>query len=116
MKKIVYFILTLFILTSCSKTGDNVKENKKMQMEEKVMNFQEITGQEVESKLKDENFVIVDVRTLGEYNGGHIEETIPVPMDAVILSLLIEIGRCSTLRAITLWIPSRTLSIPAFQI
>ena len=38
MKKIVYFILTLFILTSCSKTGDNVKENKKMQTEEKVMN------------------------------------------------------------------------------
>ena len=84
MKKIVYFILTLFILTSCSKTGDNVKENKKMQTEEKVMNFQEITGQEVESKLKDENFVIVDVRTPGEYNGGHIEGALNIVLDDIL--------------------------------
>lgn len=84
MKKIVYFILTLFILTSCSKTGDNVKENKKMQTEEKVMNFQEITGQEVESKLKDENFVIVDVRTPGEYNSGHVEGALNIVLDDIL--------------------------------
>lgn len=48
------------------------------------MNFQEITGQEVESKLKDENFVIVDVRTPGEYNSGHVEGALNIVLDDIL--------------------------------
>ena len=75
-----------------------------------------VTSRHADSTLYSEICLSACLRIVLRFSLNRMLLLIPVPMDAVILSLLIEIGRCSTLRATTLWIPSRTLSIPVFQI
>lgn len=61
MKKIV-ILICLFILTcGCSNSKDN----------------------EIEKIMKEEDYIIVDVRTQAEYNQGHIKGAINIPYDII---------------------------------
>ena len=72
MKKVVNILIILgvtMLLTSC-KVGSAKYEN--------------ITAQEAKELMdNEENYVILDVRTLDEYNSGHIENAILIPNDEI---------------------------------
>lgn len=68
MKKIILLVLILIIICGCS--------NKKNTKLSKI--------------LKDDNYIIVDVRTKEEYNEGHIVEAINIPYDVIEKSSMLD--------------------------
>lgn len=66
MKKVLLFIFSILLLCSCAKK------------EEKSMTFEDIQ--------KEDNYIIVDVRTPEEYESGHVVGAINVPYDVILES------------------------------
>ena len=75
MKKLIWILLSIFVLTACGQA----KENK----QEAV--YVNITAQEAK-KIMDsqEGYVILDTRTQEEYDAGHIPGAILIPYDEIL--------------------------------
>jgi rhodanese-related sulfurtransferase len=78
MKKIMFIILIIasLLMISCNNSEQSVDENE---TEGKVMM---ISPEEAKENLdEDSEIVLLDVRTPGEYESGHIEDAVLLPLD-----------------------------------
>jgi len=75
MKKILIGFVVLCCLTGCS-SNNHSKDTPK---------YHTISTEEVFEEIENENssVYIVDVRTLPEYNSGHIKKAINIPLDQI---------------------------------
>ena len=70
MKKLIFLLLGVMLLTACGQTGENTKE----------ATFVSITAQEAKKIIyTEEDCIILDVRTQEEYDEGHIPDAILIP-------------------------------------
>jgi len=69
MKKGLIVLLLLIVLCGCNKK-EEIKENKTS-----TIDYKEI--------LKENNYMIIDVRTKEEYQSGHIKGAINIPYDEI---------------------------------
>ena len=70
---------------SCSKSG-NEKETLAMSKEVKVgkkAEYKKITSDEAKKMMETQKVIVVDVRTLEEYNERHIPNAISVPLETI---------------------------------
>ena len=70
---------------SCSKTG-NEKQDLVMSKEAKTgkkAEYKKITSDEAKKMMETQKVIVVDVRTLEEYNEGHIPNAISVPLETI---------------------------------
>ena len=70
---------------SCSKTG-NEKKDLTMSKEAKAgkkAEYKKITSDEAKKMMETQKVIVVDVRTLEEYNEGHIPNAISVPLETI---------------------------------
>ena len=70
---------------SCSKTG-NEKQDLVMSKEGKTgkkAEYKKITSDEAKKMMETQKAIVVDVRTLEEYNEGHIPNAISVPLETI---------------------------------
>ncbi|ACV39531.1 rhodanese-like domain-containing protein [Leptotrichia buccalis] len=70
---------------SCSKTG-NEKQDLVMSKEAKngkKVEYKKITSDEAKKMMETQKAIVVDVRTLEEYNEGHIPNAISVPLETI---------------------------------
>ena len=70
---------------SCSKSG-NEKGTLAMSKEVKVgkkAEYKKITSDEAKKMMETQKVIVVDVRTLEEYNEGHIPNAISVPLETI---------------------------------
>ena len=70
---------------SCSKTGN---EKQSLTMSKEVKNgkkaeYKKITSDEAKKMMETQKVIVVDVRTLEEYNEGHIPNAISVPLETI---------------------------------
>lgn len=70
---------------SCSKTGN---EKQDLVMSKKAKNgkkaeYKKITSDEAKKMMETQKVIVVDVRTLEEYNEGHIPNAISVPLETI---------------------------------
>ncbi|MGL5085900.1 MAG: rhodanese-like domain-containing protein [Clostridium sp.] len=73
-------IISVFVLGGCSK---NIQINEDSSSIEKTnIEFTKISSDEAKEVINNEDdIIILDVRTLEEYNSGHIENSILIPVD-----------------------------------
>lgn len=82
MKKIIYIILISVILIG----GIIMLSDKK---EENKANIQYVSMNEIKTIMKEnENYIILDVRTIEEYNEGHIPNAICIPNETIDESII----------------------------
>ena len=82
MKKIIYIILISVILIG----GIIMLSNKK---EENKANIQYVSMNEIKTIMEEnENYIILDVRTIEEYNEGHIPNAICIPNETIDESII----------------------------
>ena len=70
---------------SCSKSG-NEKGTLAMSKEVKVgkkAEYKKITSDEAKKMMETQKVIVVDVRTLEEYNEGHIPNAISIPLETI---------------------------------
>ena len=70
---------------SCGKTGSE-KQTVKMSKEvegEKKAEYKKITSDEAKKMMETEKTIVVDVRTIEEYNEGHIPNAVSIPLDTI---------------------------------
>mgnify|MGYP000953135677 FL=1 len=70
---------------SCSKTG-NEKQSLTMSKESKngkKAEYKKITSDEAKKMMETQKVIVVDVRTLEEYNEGHIPNAISIPLETI---------------------------------
>lgn len=70
---------------SCSKT-ENEKQSLTMSKEVKngkKAEYKKITSDEAKKMMETQKVIVVDVRTLEEYNEGHIPNAISVPLETI---------------------------------
>ena len=70
---------------SCSKTGN---EKQSLTMSKEVKNrkkteYKKVTSDEAKKMMETQKVIVVDVRTLEEYNEGHIPNAISVPLETI---------------------------------
>ena len=70
---------------SCSKTGN---EKQSLTISKEVKNgkkaeYKKITSDEAKKMMETQKVIVVDVRTLEEYNEGHIPNAISVPLETI---------------------------------
>lgn len=76
MKKIIYISLIIIIVIGVILMLINKQEEKS--------NIQYVSMEEVKTIMKEnENYVILDVRTIEEYNEGHIPHAICIPNETI---------------------------------
>ena len=70
MKKLIFLLLGVMLLTACGQTAENTKEAA----------FVSITAQEAKEIMDtEEDCIILDVRTQEEYDEGHIPAAVLIP-------------------------------------
>jgi rhodanese-related sulfurtransferase len=73
-KLLALLILALIIFSGCSNN-----------LEKTDSGYKKISAEEAKIRIdKDKNVIIVDVRTLEEYNEGHIENAILIPNETIL--------------------------------
>lgn len=87
MKKmfLIFMVLCLAILSGCVPQSEKVPitstttEGEVITMNQ-VLGYEQITGSEAKSLMDTENdYIIIDARTIEEFEGGHIEGAILIP-------------------------------------
>ena len=70
MKRIIPFLLALFLLTGC---GGNAADGT----------YQQITQEEAKEMMDTQEVIILDVREQGEYDSGHIPGAVLLPVGSI---------------------------------
>ena len=74
MKKILFFLLALMLLTACGQTKENDREAV----------YMNITAEEAKAIMDiEEDYIILDVRTQEEYDQGHIPGAIVISHEEI---------------------------------
>lgn len=69
VKKSILLILAFILITGCGKEIEmNITANKKLNLEQ---------------VLKEDNYIVIDVRTKEEYENGHVIQSINIPYDEI---------------------------------
>lgn len=76
MKKIIIGLIVLCLFTGCGSKNDS---------KDSTPNNHNISAEEVFQEIESEesHLYIIDVRTLSEYNSGHIKTAVNVPLDKI---------------------------------
>ena len=75
MKKWIFIILAMMLLTACGQKKENAPEGS----------YMNITAQQAKEIMDTEDgYVILDTRTQEEYNQGHIPNAILIPYDEIL--------------------------------
>ena len=64
MKKVVSLIVLCLIITACTQKFETIVTNRALE-------------------LIDDGAIVIDVRTIDEYNSGHIKTAINIPLDTI---------------------------------
>jgi rhodanese-related sulfurtransferase len=67
MKKLIVLLFSLLVISGCTQQESQVQQLN--------------SNQAFEKANQQQNIIIVDVRTVAEYNEGHIADSINVPLD-----------------------------------
>ena len=70
MKRIIPFLLALFLLTGCGGTAADDA-------------YQQITQEEAKEMMDTQEVIILDVREQGEYDSGHIPGAVLLPVGSI---------------------------------
>jgi phage shock protein E len=85
-KKSIYLIATILmvgVFSGCS--NKNIENKNEVTTAPKEINFSNITPEEAKKRLDSEKeIILVDVRTKEEYETGHIEKAILMPLDTIV--------------------------------
>lgn len=81
MKRIFVLILTFVIM--CTVFGC---ENKEVEKQGEDNEYKQITQEEAKKMMEEEDVIILDVRTKGEYESGHIKGAILLELDDIKLA------------------------------
>ena len=74
MKKLLFLLLAVMLLTACGQTKENDQEAA----------YMNITAEEAKTIMDiEEDYIILDVRTLEEYDQGHIPGAIQISHDEI---------------------------------
>ena len=74
MKKLIFLLLAVMLLTACGQANENDREAA----------YMNITAEEAKGIMDtEEGYVILDVRTQEEYDQGHIPEAIVIPHEEI---------------------------------
>ena len=74
MKKLIFLLLAVLLLTSCGQDKENDREAV----------YMNITGEEAKQIMdSEEGYIILDVRTQEEYDEGHISSAIVISHDEI---------------------------------
>ena len=74
MKKLIFLLLGVMLLTACGQTTENVQEAV----------FVSITAKEAKEIMDtEEGYLILDVRTQEEYDEGHVPGAVLIPNTAI---------------------------------
>lgn len=84
MKKIVIVFICLLLLVGCSKSS-SVKINSGGNSVTKNSALEEV--------LKNNNYIVVDVRTKEEYDTGHVVNSVNIPVDSIDENIELEKGK-----------------------
>lgn len=69
VKKIMLLVFGLILMIGCGKENEmNITANKKLNLEQ---------------VLKEDNYIVIDVRTKEEYENGHVIQSINIPYDEI---------------------------------
>lgn len=72
MKKIIPFLLAVFLLTACSANSEKGADYMKISMNDAL-----------EMMARESDYIILDVRTVEEYNERHIPGAINIPNETI---------------------------------
>lgn len=72
---IILFVLTI-ILTGCNSMNNNEQSTKEIA-------YQKISAEDAKKIIDSEDVIILDVRTPEEYNSGHIENAVLLPVTEI---------------------------------
>lgn len=73
-KLLALLVMIIIVFSGCSSSPEKADSD-----------YKKITAEEAKTRIdKDEDVIIVDVRTLEEYNEGHIENAILIPNETII--------------------------------
>ena len=82
MKKVIYIIVLIIIIVGGFALVIENKENRIDNKEESVIKY--VSMDEIVQIMKENsNYVILDVRTMQEYNEGHIPNAICIPNETI---------------------------------
>lgn len=70
MKKVLLVIITILLITGCENSNSGVKPGM-------------ISCKEKDEVMSIEGSILIDVRTLEEYNEGHLDGAINIPYDVI---------------------------------
>lgn len=80
MKKVIIALMCLILLTGCNNATKNNEQTSN--------NKEYISGSEINEIIKNNDYIIVDVRTKQEYQEEHIVNAINIPYDVIANSSL----------------------------
>lgn len=101
MKKILYLIALVLLFSACQtdnkqSSGNNAdkpssqnentakpEDHKSETPEQKKAVYQKISAEDAKKMMDEQSVIIVDVRTEGEYKGGHIANAILLPNETI---------------------------------
>ena len=82
MKKLIWILLAIFVLTACGKNKDETNIAETQDAKETV--YVNITAQEAKEIMdSQEGYIILDTRAQEEYDEGHIPGAINIPNEAI---------------------------------
>lgn len=89
--KLFYKFTTIILIVAAitapsllAKGNKEVVENSSTQKEQTVIEFRTISAEEAKAAIdSQDDIIIVDVRTPGEYSSGHIKDSINIPLNTI---------------------------------
>ena len=82
MKKLIFIILAMMLLTACGQNSGNTSATETKSPKEAV--YMNITAEEAKAIMDSEKgYIILDVREQDEYDAGHIPGAILIPYDEI---------------------------------
>lgn len=89
--KLFYKFTTIILIVAAitapsllAKGNKEVVENSSTQKEQTVIEFRTISADEAKAAIdSQDDIIIVDVRTPGEYSSGHIKDSINIPLNTI---------------------------------
>ncbi len=89
--KLFYKFTTIILIVAAitapsllAKGNKEVVENSSTQKEQTVVEFRTISAEEAKAAIdSQDDIIIVDVRTPGEYSSGHIKDSINIPLNTI---------------------------------
>lgn len=87
MKALIAFLAAMLLMTGCAQvnTGENTAVNPETEPQKAVekAEYRKITQEAAKEQMGQEGVIVLDVRTQEEYDEGHIEGALLLPVDQI---------------------------------